>query len=162
MPGAAATGVGHYVAQRAHNTPELAAGSVRVLLLRLLLSAAHRHDAERRLAAATPRAGRRNRRHRRGLAADQWRHTTVPAGKHRATSPPRRLPLSLSLSLTWHQAGDTLAMQEPSLACYLTRPGSVGSSRAALVLSALARRMADNLLTHYRAGRMRLSGLPCY
>lgn len=83
VSGAAAAGVGHHVAQRPHYTAELAAGSVRVLLLRLLLPAAHRRGTERRLAAAAPRAGRRDRRHRRGLAADQWRHTTVPAGKPR-------------------------------------------------------------------------------
>lgn len=52
MSGAAAAGAGHHVAQRAHNTAELAAGGVRMLLLRLLLSIAHRCGAERRLAAA--------------------------------------------------------------------------------------------------------------
>lgn len=92
VSGTAAAGVGHHVAQRPHNTAELAAGSVRVLLLRLLLPAAHRRGAERRLAATAPRARRWDCWHRRGLAADQWWHTTVPAGKPR----PHRLAVSLS------------------------------------------------------------------
>lgn len=87
LSGASASGSGHNVPQRAHNTAELATGSVSVLLFRMLLPVAHGHRAECCLPAAAARARRRNRRHRGRLVADQWRDSTIPAGK-RGISPP--------------------------------------------------------------------------
>lgn len=81
LPGASASGSGHNVPQRAHNTAELATGSVSVLLFRMLLPVAHGHGAECCLPAAAARARRRNCRHRGRLVADQWRDSTIPAGK---------------------------------------------------------------------------------
>lgn len=81
LPGASASGSGHNVPQRAHNTAELATGSVSVLLFRMLLPVAHGHGAECCLPAAAARARRRNCRHRGRLVADQWRDSTIPPGK---------------------------------------------------------------------------------
>lgn len=83
LPGPPAASSRYNVAERTHNTAELATGSVGVLLLRMLLPPARRHSPECCLPAAAARAGRRNRWHRCGLVADQWRHSTIPAGKPR-------------------------------------------------------------------------------
>lgn len=81
LSGATAPRSGHNVAKRTNNTAKLATGSLRVLLLRMLLCPPRCHCTECRLPAAVARARRRNCWHCRGLVADQWRHPTIPTGK---------------------------------------------------------------------------------